>query len=369
MLRAAAVTVALTATAAGLAAPASAALPSRATLDGPGRIYAIRTFESGNEATAEQKAACKVGMGPEWSATQISALDARYYAPEIDERTGLVTDPDARQVGPIFGCVGVTGSLKQPGTSWGRIPLSLGTIEARGRCSLRLSPSLAFATYSGCILPVTPQDGKSGMVTSASYTDLLKLHGTTTGSIWTAFVAGAGTASTPVQPVPAPTVPTVANLKHVVLRSVGQRSTPLLSSGCPFGTLSAARADLHAQTPDPQTAELISPPNAALAGWVKLCFQGTYGLSTFTTAYLTVNAGTASSNVIKAEGTCYHREIGLAGDLRSQACDFEPVTPKIALREGVITSNGLVHAGNLTSGANAAVWVIGGLGPFGTPTS
>lgn len=359
---------ALATAAGGVAAPAHAALPTRAQLDGPGRLYAIRTFDSGAEGTPAQVAACKVGLGPEWAATQISTLDARYYAPGVNPSTGLVTDPAARQVGPLFGCVGVTGSLKQPGTSFGEIPLSLGTIHAKGRCSLRFAQAQAFATFSGCVLPVVPELGRSGLVTSASYTDLLGLYGTTTGSVWTAFVAGATGPDQTVTPVPVPSAPKPGNvLRHQILRAVGQHAIPVASSGCPWFTQSAAQAALHAQVPDSATSELIAAPNATAAGSVKLCFQGGYGLSTFTTAYLTVPAGTSTTKVIKAEGTCYQREIGLTGDLRSQACDLEPVNPRVVLKEGMITSNGLVHAGDLTTGANAAVWVLGGFGPFGTP--
>lgn len=366
--RAITATALLSAATAGLAAAPASALPSRAELDGPGRLYALRTFESGAEPTAAQKASCKTGLGPEWALTQISALEARYYAPTVDPTTGLVTDPDARLVGPIFGCLGVTASLSQPGTSWGKLPLSLGTIEARGRCSLHTSPSLFLATYSGCMLPITPQNGRSGFVTSASYADLFKLHGTTTGSVWTAFVAGAGDANTPVAVTPAPNTPKVVGLKHAILRGVGQAPIPVAGAGCPNGTKTAARAALHAQAPDPASAELIAPPTETAAGTVTLCFKSAYQLSTPTTAIITIPSAGSSSNVIKAEGQCYHREIGLANDLRSQACDFEPIAPKVPLREGVITSNGLVKNGNLAQGENAAIWVIGGLGNFANPT-
>lgn len=346
-----------------LAPAAPAALPTRAELDGPGRLYAVRTFDSGSDATPAQAAACKAGLG----ADPLSTLDARYYAPTVDPSTGLVTVPNAKQVSPLVGCVGVSPSLSQPGTAYGEVPLSAGTIHAKGRCSLRFSQAEAFATFSGCVLPVVPENGKNGMVTSASYTDLLGLHNTTTGSVWTAYVTGTtgpDQALTPIPPKLAPKPGTT--LRHQILRAVDQHAIPVPST-CPWFTKTASIAALHAQAPDPNTSELIAAPNATAAGSVTLCFRGAYSLAIPTTALITVPSGSASSNVIKAEGTCYHRNIGLAGDLRSQACDLEPVTPRIPMREGMITSNGLIHEGTASAGANAAVWVLGGFGSFGTP--
>ncbi|MEN0015442.1 MAG: hypothetical protein AAGC46_18890 [Solirubrobacteraceae bacterium] len=358
-------------TAGGTVSVASAApLPSRAVLDGPGRLYAIRTFDSGEAATASQKAACKAGLGPIWSLTEISALSARYYSPTVDPQTGLVTKPDARTVGPIFGCVGATVSTTQPGTSWGEVPLSLGTIHARGQCSLRFSSIQAFATESGCILGVTPENGLNGVVTSASYTDLLGLGGTTTGSVWTAFVSGAAGRSQTVTPpsTPAPVTPKAGNLRHLILRAVGQHAVAVPPS-CPAGTRTATTADLHAQQPDPATDELIAAPSAAAAGTVTLCFEGAYSAAVQTTAVITLPAGPANpSGIFTAGGLCYHRDIGATSTV-GEACDLAPTARTGVLQEGMITSNGLVTTGTNGAAQNAAVWVIGGFGTLGDRAS
>lgn len=365
-LLAAALLATTSAGAVGVAAASAAPLPSRAVLDGPGRLYAIRTFDSGEAATAAQKSACKAGLGPVWSLTQISALSARYYSPTVDQATGLVTDADARTVGPIFGCVGVTASLTQPGTSWGEVPLSLGTIHAKGQCSLRISSIQAFATESGCILGVTPENGLTGVVTSASYTDLLSLGSTTTGSVWTAFVAGAAGRSQTVTPptTPAPVTPKQGNLRHLILRAVAQHAVPVPAS-CPGGTKSATSADLHAQQPDTATDELIAAPSATAAGTVVMCFGGTYSAAVSTTAVFTLPGGPANpSGVFTAGGLCYHRDIGVAGSA-GEACDLAPTNRTGMLQEGMITSNGVVAAGTNGAAQNAAVWVLGGFGTVG----
>lgn len=358
--------IALGAASAAQAAP----LPSRAVLDGPGRLYAIRTFDSGEKATSAQKSACTAGLGLPWSLTQISQLAARYYNPTVDPATGLVIAAAAHVVGPIFGCVGVTTSLTQPGTSWGEVPLSLGTIHAKGQCSLRFSSVQALATESGCILGVTPENGLNGVVTSASYTDLLSLGSTTTGSVWTAFVTGAAgrTANVVAPTIPPPVTPKAGNLRHLILRAVGQHSVAVPPS-CPAGTKTAASADLHAQQPDPATDELIAAPSAAAAGTLTLCFTASYSSAVSTTAVFTLPGGpTNPSGIFTASGLCYHRGIAQSGAV-GEACDLAPNAKTTVLREGMITSNGLVTAGVNGAAQNASVWVIGGFGTLGDRAS
>jgi hypothetical protein len=72
--------------------------------------------------------------------------------------------------------------------------------------------------------------------------------------------------------------------------------------------------------------------------------------------------------LVKAEGICYHRDIGLNPTM-GEACDLNPVTPKVALKEGMVTSNGLVPSGRNGGALNAAVWVLGGFGTIGTPAT
>ncbi|MEV6060848.1 hypothetical protein AB0L62_12675 [Nocardia asteroides] len=372
----------LTATSTGIAY-ADDAIPDRAVLDGPARMFALRTFDSGFDASASAKEICRAGLGPIDGLTQVSSLDARFYAPIIDTATGLITVADAQQTSPMLACVGLTASLSHPVTNFARLPLRVGTVDARGRCSLRPSLHHLLATLNGCTLAITPADGLSGTVTSASYTDLVGVTPVTTGSVWTASVLGGADRTVDLAPIPPRDAPTAGDLRHAIFRAIGGQRAK--SADCPSGFVPSSRAQLHPQQPDPGSGELIEAPSPVAAGAVTLCSgssgssgapagssNGSSGSSSGSSGagsvvsvagVLTMSGNGSDAPPVPFEGHCTFSDVGAAGVL-GRTCELSPSTRTTVMEEGVITVNGLVSAQDPSQEINAPVWVVGGFGTF-----
>ncbi|MEV0688490.1 hypothetical protein AB0I35_32005 [Nocardia sp. NPDC050378] len=299
----------------------------------------------------------------------MSTLDARFYAPTIDAATGLITVADAEQTSPMLACVGLTASLTQPVTNYARLPLRVGTVDARGHCSLRPSLHHLLATLNGCTLAITPADGLTGTVTSASYTDLVGVTPVTTGSVWTASVLGGSDRTVDLVPVPPRDAPKAGDLRHAIFRAIGGLSADPAS--CPSGFTPSSRALLHPQQPDPASGELIAAPSPEAAGVVALCSgpsngssNGSSGAGSVVPVAGTVTLG-RGSDAVPFTGQCQLTEVGAAGVL-GRTCELSPSTRTTVLEEGMITVNGLVSAHDPSREINSPLWIVGGFGTFAT---
>lgn len=330
--------------------------------DGPGQFHVFRTVDSGNRPTAEDTARCNAQYGVPAQYLLVERLDARMYTFQSDPASGVLTAETARNVGPIYVCDGLGLDGTQILDQWGTLDApGLGRLDMRGPCGFELYPGSPGRGAVDCVLRIQPNASgvSAGVATSNSVANPLRLPGGRTGSVWTLYSLGEGTApvdSAPPAGIPQPTGPIAYNVtREVNSRSVG--SSPSCAGG-------ERTTELHAASVDPATGAASTSPSEITAATARVCYSPTaqpeFG------AALTVTYDNLPGGPLTVEGRGQCRQNSLPGiaDVQ-QSCGLTlPPNPARGLAGGQVTINGLVPAGDPAGSANSAIWTTSLLGPI-----
>ncbi|MCZ4517123.1 hypothetical protein O4220_01250 [Rhodococcus ruber] len=354
--------VAVCPTIAANAAPGPA--PAPATIlgsieNGPGSFSVYRTVDSGQRPTEADNSACNDYFGSPRSLTVVERLDARMYTFTNDPSTGFLLDPTAQNVGPIYVCDGPTVDGQAFLDQWGVLTApGLGRLSMNGPCGLEFMIGSPGRGAVDCVLRVQPNDSgvTDGVATSNSVANPLRLPDGRTGSLWTLYTLGEGTAPV-AEPVPGTPQPT-GSVKYSVGREVNSMSTGS-TPACPGGVRTT---EIHSVSVDPATGAASTEPSEDVAANASICYQNPsspdFGASLSITSFGVTPALTATST-----GQCRRTDLAVGADTVQQSCGFT-LPPQLGrgLAGGQVTLNGLVPTNDPAGSANSAVWTTSFLG-------
>lgn len=327
--------------------------------DGPGSFSVYRTVDSGQRPTDADNAACNDYFGSPRSLTVVERLDARMYTFTNDPSTGFLQNPTAQNVGPIYVCDGPIVDGQAFLDQWGALTApGLGELSMYGPCGLEFMIGSPGRAAVDCVLRVNPNDSgvTDGVATSNSIANPLRLPDGRTGSLWTLYTLGDGTAPVP-EPVAGTPQPT-GSVKYSVGREVNSFSTGSTPS-CPGGVRTT---EIHAVSVDAATGAASTEPSADVAATASICYQNPsspdFGASLSITSYGVTPALTATST-----GQCRRTDLPIGPGTVQQSCGFTlPPQPALGLTGGQVTLNGLVPTNDAAGSANSAIWTTSFLG-------
>ncbi|CCQ14304.1 Excinuclease ATPase subunit [Rhodococcus sp. AW25M09] len=327
--------------------------------DGPGSFSVYRTVDSGQRPTAADNAACGDYFGSPRSLTVVERLDARMYTFANDPSTGFLSDPTAQNVGPIYVCDGPTIDGQAFLDQWGVLTApGLGRLSMNGPCGLEFMIGSPGRAAVDCVLRVNPNDSgvTDGVATSNSVANPLRLPDGRTGSLWTLYTLGEGTApvAEPVAGTPQPT----GSVKYSVGREVNSVSAGS-TAVCPGGLRTT---EIHSISVDPATGAASTEPSQDIAATASICYQNPsspdFGASLSITSFGVTPALTATST-----GQCRRTDLAVEPGTVQQSCGFTlPPQPGRGLTGGQVTLNGLVPTNDAAGSANSAIWTTSFLG-------
>jgi hypothetical protein len=265
-----------------------------------------------------------------------------------------VTDPTARELGPGFIC-GAPGPAGLDAAAFTDLP-GIDRTTLRGPCALRpLAPQPgALAVSCALTAAANPAAGVTGGFATSNSVVSQGPGEVPTGSVWTAYVSRseATTQISDVPAGPAPKVPDVAGIDFLILRTTAT-DNPASDAFCaPGSTVRTGR--VSAVQPDLGSGRIPDTAGAAMGGLVA-CFQP----SGATTVRIRVPKADGTLEV-QGSGTCAASPV--AGETDPlQHCSLD-VTPAGEIRDGLITSNGLVDAAATSRTRGPGVWTVSMLG-------
>lgn len=332
-------------------------------LDGPGRYYVFRTLDSGNDPTAEQNAACEGYFGSRASAAVIR-LNAGLFGFRVDPLTGRLVDQAASVLGPGFICGAPVLGRDDVVEAYAYATLpGAGKGEATGTCGLQPAIGQPGALHFTCHLGLRPDDPTGvvgGLLSSNSIVNPGNLvPGSPTGSVWTAYIvrrSGAPAASAP--PASAQKPPGDVPGADFYLTRAFDSQTPSAAPACGASTAAIRTATLRSVQPDPATGAIPDGARYVTVGSLTVCYAAAGGGRR--SATVEVRLGPASDPlVISAQGDCRDQPSPAGADVNLQSCALTvPASLRDGVRGGMVTSSGLVPAGEPAGAANAAVWTI-----------
>lgn len=330
--------------------------------DGPGQSYVFRTVDSGNKPTAEQNDRCNTQYGVPAQYLLLERLDARMYTFDSDPASGVLTDETARNVGPIYVCDGLSLDGTQILDQWGTLDgPGLGRLDMRGPCGFELYPGSPGRAAVDCVLDIAPNASgiTGGVATSNSIANPLRLPGGRTGSVWTLYALGDGTA--PVDPNPPAGSPQpTGSIGYNVTREVNSSSlgsTPNCAGG-------ERTTQLHSTSVDPATGAASTSPSEAVAATARMCYSSVANPEFGAALTVTYNNLPGGPLTVEGRGQCRQTSLPGIADLH-QSCGLTlPPNPARGLAGGQVTVNGLVPAGDPAGSANSAIWTTSLLGPI-----
>ena len=348
-------------------APASAEpapSPAPATVmgsidDGPGSFSVYRTVDSGQRPTGADNAACNEYFGSPRSLTVVERLDARMYTFANNPSTGFLTDPTAQNVGPIYVCDGPTIDGQAFLDQWGVLTApGLGRLAMSGPCGLEFMIGSPGRAAVDCVLRVQPNGSgvTDGVATSNSVANPLRLPDGRTGSLWTLYTLGEGTAPV-ADPVPGTPQPT-GSVKYSVGRevnSVSKGATP----ACPGGVRTT---EIHAVSVDPATGAASTEPSEDIAATASICYQNPSSPD-FSASLSITSFGVTPALTATSIGQCRRTDLAVGPGTVQQSCGFTlPPQFDRGLTGGQVTLNGLVPTNDPAGSANSAIWTTSFLG-------
>lgn len=348
----------------GTLAPSSGAAAPAATAVDPGTYYVFRTRDTGAKATGEQNARCNAHFGVR-SLLTITRLNALLFSYESNPATGRIENQTAGLLGPGFICAVPSGRKKGDDVdayAYSSLP-GPGLVEATGPCGLAPVVVNNLPLILNCALQVRPDAAKGiagGLITSNSLVNTInRTASAPTGSVWTAHVVGsAANSGGALGVVPPGTKPETPGLDFFVARTRNE-TTPASSSECRRAGLAAAplairRTDLAVAQPDPISGHVPDVPGPSVAAMtVCYAYVSNLGYRAFAVADLKTASGTFS---VRASGDCRSVPSPAGAGVRAQSCSL--VVRSGAAKGGLITSNGLIEAGNPASAVNSAIWTF-----------
>lgn len=337
----------------------------------PVSYYTFRTRDTGAAPTNEQNTRCNRYFGAR-ALTTIKRLNALLFAFNTDPASGLLTDQTANLLGPGFICAAPKLSTTEVDAyAYSSLP-GPGLVEATGPCGLEPVAVNGSPLILNCALGVRPIPTKNvlgGLITSNSLVNLLDPSGKApTGSVWTAQIVGdvqnSGGGGGTVPPGIKPETP---GLDFYSLRTRDE-ATPDPSSvdctvtGMSGKALAVRTANLWVAQPDAQSGRIPDVPTASV-GKLTVCYA--YALSGGYRAFARADLKAGSKTIkVTARGNCRTTTSAAGADLRGQACALS--VRKGDVTAGLMTSNGLIDAGQPASAADHGVW---SLALFGVPSS
>ncbi|GGG16001.1 hypothetical protein GCM10007304_32600 [Rhodococcoides trifolii] len=350
----------------GTPSASAAPAPAPATVlgsidDGPGTFHVVRTVDSGQRPTEADNAACKDYYGTPRSLAVVERLDARMYTFENDSTTGFLTDPTAQDIGPIYVCDGPTLDGRALLDQWGRLTApGLGTLTMNGPCGLEFMIGQPGRAAVDCVLTMAPNASgvTGGVATSNSVANPARLPDGRTGSLWTLYTLGEGTApvSTPRPGSPQPT----GSVKYSVGREVNSVSNRR-TSACPGGLRST---EIHAISVDPATGAVDGEPSSDVAATASICYQNP-GAPDFGASLSITTNGVTPPLTSTSVGQCRRVPLAVEPGTVQQSCGFTlPPQFDRGLTGGQVTLNGLVPVNDAAGSANSAIWTTSFLGPI-----
>ncbi|MGU3431928.1 hypothetical protein ACNHUS_02820 [Actinomycetes bacterium M1A6_2h] len=329
--------------------------------DGPGTFHVVRTVDSGQRPTEADNGACNSYYGTPRSLTVVERLDARMYTFTTNASTGFLTNPTAQDVGPIYVCDGPTLDGRALLDQWGRLTApGLGTLSMNGPCGLEFMIGQPGRAAVDCVLTMAPNASgvTGGVATSNSVANPARLPDGRTGSLWTLYTLGEGTApiSAPKPGSPQPT----GSVKYSVGREVNSVSAGR-TSACPGGVRTT---EIHAITTDPATGAVVGQPSSAVAATASVCYQ-TPGTPDFEASLSITTNGVSPSLTATSTGQCRRVPLAVEPGTIQQSCGFTlPPQLNRGLTGGQVTLNGLVPVDDAAGSANSAIWSTSFLGPI-----
>lgn len=357
-----AVSAAFTGTAGAAPGPVAPSTVLGSIDDGPGQFHVFRTVDSGNRPSAEDTARCNAQYGVPASYALVERLDARMYTFQSDPASGLLTAETARDVGPIYVCDGLGLNGTQILDQWGTLDApGLGRLDMRGPCGFELYPGSPGRGAVDCVLRIAPNASgiAGGVATSNSVANPLRLPGGRTGSVWTLYALGEGTApvnQAPPAGLPQPTGPIAYNVTREV-NSRSQGSSPACAGG-------ERTTELHATGVDPATGAASTSPSEIVAATARVCYSPVANPEFGAALSVTYNNVPGGPLTVEGRGQCRQTSLPGTADLQ-QSCGLTlPPNPARGLTGGQVTVNGLVPAGDPAGSANSAIWTTSLLGPI-----
>ena len=348
-------------------AGAATASPSQ-----PVSYYTFRTRDTGAAATNEQNTRCNKYFGLR-ALTTITRLNALLFAFDADPASGRLVNQTANLLGPGFICA-VPNAFSDDAVdayAYSSLP-GPGLVEATGGCDLQPVAVSSMPLILNCALGVKPIPSKNvigGLITSNSLVNVLdRSANAPTGSVWTAQIVGdvdntGGGGGT----VPPNIKPETPGLDFYSMRARGEHdvdpaSVDCTATGLAGPAIAVRTADLAVAQPDPVSGKVpdaVGPPVGKLTVCYVRAIKG--GYRAFALAELVAAGKTIN---VTARGDCRTTSTKAGDGLRGQACAL--TVRRGAVQAGLITSNGLIAAGEPASSADHAVWTFA---MFGVPTA
>lgn len=357
------------------APPATAGAPG---IDGPGSYYMFRSFDTAAPFNTEQEQACADYYGPVRNATA-SDLNAALFAFSGDGVTGHVENQKASYLSAAIACTApvVNPDLLAPdpdlleifGMAWPPPSVIAGLSTFDARCSPAPALGQPGALLVSCRGPFGPDpSGRvvGGVATSNTISNPRNaVPGAPTGSIWTTYVVAQRGVRLPPPGggTPPPTPDPNPGLDFYVFRTSKDATAPSSPDcpGSPPGTVvGARRSALHATAPSHVDGQL--PPRlGSRAGALTVCF--TSSRPSRRTAVASIELSHRGRAIrLDASGDCADFPTPAGASLSQQACNLrvDPSPEQLVggIRGGLLTSNGLVNAGNALTAANSHVWTL-----------
>lgn len=342
----------------GPLAPASATATTK-----PVGYYMFRTRDTGTAATNEQNSRCNNYFGLS-SLFAISRLNAQLFAYEADPATGRITNQTKSLLGPGFICAVPTGGGADPLAAYAYSSLpGPGLVEATGGCGLTSIVVENLPAVLNCRLNVRAKPAvgvEGGLITSNSLVNILNRSDTApTGSVWTAQIVGnavnPGGAPGPVPPGTQPETPGLDFFTVRTRANIIRSNAPECESVGVSSPSIVRQTALVAVQPDPVSGKVPEPGSRPTVGSLTICFQSPINGGMRAAMVAKLNTGTRPITV-SARGTCRDSTTVAAASLRAQGCAFQVYRGDV--QAGLITSNGLIHAGEPARSADSGAWTF-----------
>jgi hypothetical protein len=348
--------------------PPDSSFGAEPSLDGPGRYYVFKTFDTAAPLTEEQQAACMAYFGAARYATLISKLNAALFSFTINLDSGRSTDQTAAYLGPGLICIGAGADASGTEAFATTALPGVGTAAANGPCALSPIAALPGVLFANCNLQLQPdalQGLLGGMASSNSVSNNAGLSDDVpkTGSIWTAYVVRKPGAPTPPDALPG-TIPVVpdSNLDFYLYRAFDEtRIADAEACHLPGVTqvFGARRVELSAVQPVLHNGALDSAPVLDRDADLTLCFTGPTG-SGIRDAVAHMHLSRGGQRVeLTSRGSCRDFSTPAGTDYLHQTCRLDVDTTTIAgFVAGQLTLSGLVAASEPLRAANSNVWTL-----------
>jgi hypothetical protein len=345
----------------------------------PGGYYMFRSFDAGAPFTSAQQQACTDHYGSARGAGA-SDLNAGLFAFTTSASTGQVENQKASYLGPGIACTAPVSSpnpsqtdpdlLEIFGVIWPPPSTLAGLSTFDAPCSpspALTQPGVLLVNCRGSFGPGAGGRVIGGFATSNSVSNPHNaVPGAPTGSIWTTYVvAKHGTrlppppgGTPPATPAPSP------GLDFYVFRA----STGAVAAGspdCPSSPtapiVAARRSDLYATAPRLSDGRLPEQVAGSPSGALTVCF--TSAGSGRSAAVARIELSTAGHDLsLDLSGDCAEYATPAGATLRQQACNLRVMQSAAQMSSGIkgglLTSNGLVRAGDPIAAADSPVCTL-----------